>query len=98
MKKSVEKLCLKFGGEKDKTNRFTFKTTVGTLYVTDLNDNTFIPMIFDRDFNRQKFIEVSYDKTVGESSFKWNLHSEDKSFNLGRLEQRLDFINRNFKL
>ena len=97
MKKSVENLCLKFGGEKDKTNRFTFKTTVGTLYVTDLNDNTFIPMMFDRDFNLQQFLNISHDKTINPHSFKWNLHSEDKNFNLSRLEQRLDFINRNFK-
>lgn len=97
MKKSVEKLCLKFGGEKDK-NKFTFKTTVGTLFVTDLTDDTFIPMMFDHDFKREKFIEVSHDTTVSQHSFKWNLHSSNKQFNLSRLEQRLDFINRNFKL
>ena len=95
MENSVDKICLKFGGEKE-LNRYTFKTKVGTLYVTDLADNTFIPMMFDRDFNRDEFVRVSHDNTVGEHSFKYNLHSSDKTFNLGRLEQRLDFINRNF--
>ena len=95
MKKSVEKICLKFGGEKDK-EQFIFKTKVGTLFVTDRKDDTFIPMMFDQDFKRDEFIKVSHDKTVGEWSYKWNLHSGDKRFNLSRLEQRLDFINRNF--
>ena len=53
-------------------------------------------MIFDRDFKKDEFIRLSHDKTVGEWSYKWNLHSGDKKFNLSRLEQRLDFINRNF--
>lgn len=96
MKKSVDKICLKFGGEKTRENEYEFKTSIGTLFVTDRKDNTFIPMMFGRDFNRQKFIEFSHDNSVGEYSFKWNLHSSDKEFNLSRLEQRLDFINRNF--
>lgn len=95
MKKSVEKLCLKFGGEKDK-NKFTFKTTVGTLFITDRDDDEFIPMMFDHDFNLQEFLKITCDNTINPHSFKWNLHSIDKRFNLSRLEQRLDFINRNF--
>lgn len=93
--KTVEKLCLKFGGEKEK-GQFIFKTKVGTLRVTDLKDEEFIPMIFDRDFNREEWLRVSHDNSVGEWSYKYNLHSSDKKFNLERLEQRLDFINRNF--
>ena len=96
MKKSVKNICLKFGGEKTREKEYQFKTTVGTLFVTDLKDDGFIPMMFGRDFNRQKFIEISHDNSVGELSFKWNLHSSDKEFNLSRLEQRLDFINRTF--
>ena len=96
MKKSVENLCLKFGGEKTREKEYQFKTKIGTLFVTDRDDNTFIPMIFHHDFKREEFIKVSHDKTVGEWSYKWNLHSADKKFNLSRLEQRLDFINRNF--
>lgn len=95
MKKSVENICLKFRGEKDK-EKYIFKTSVGTLFVTDLKDDGFIPMMFDRDFNREVFLKFSHDTSVGEYSNKWNLHSSDKKFNLGRLEQRLDFINRYF--
>lgn len=97
MKKSVENICLKFRGEKDKTEeKYIFKTTVGTLFVIDRNDDEFIPMMFDKDFNRETFLKFSHDTSVGEHSYKWNLHSSDKKFNLGRLEQRLDFINRYF--
>ena len=97
MKKSVKSLCLKFGGEKNRDREYTFKTKIGTLHIADLNDATFIPMRFGNDFKRDEFIKISHDVSVGEHSFKWNLHSSDKDFNLSRLEQRLDFININFK-
>lgn len=96
MKKSVEDICLKFGGKEIRKKEYQFKTSVGTLFVTNLKDDEFIPMMFDRDFNRVEFIKISHDNSVGEHSFKWNLHSADKDYNLSRLEQRLDFINRNF--
>jgi len=96
MKNTVENLCLKFGGIKIREKEYQFKTTIGTLFVTDRDDNSFIPMIFHHDFKRDEFIKISHDNSVGEHSFKYNLHSSDKEFNLSRLEQRLDFINRTF--
>ena len=95
MKQSVKNLCLKFGGKEIKTNQYQLKTTVGTLTITDREDDTFIPMMFDEDFNRKEWLKVSHDTSVGEWSYKWNLHSEDKKFNLGRLESRLTFIKNN---
>ena len=95
MKKSVKNLCLKFGAKEDK-NSFVLKTKIGTLLVTDLKDDEFIPMRFDNDFNKEEFLKVTHDDSINPHSFKWNLHSQDKRFNLNRLEQRLDFINRNF--
>lgn len=96
MKHSVKNLCLKFGAKKNKEREYQLKTTIGTLTIVDLNDTTFIPMMFGKDFNREEWLRVSHDASVGEWSYKWNLHSEDKEFNLGRLEQRLAFINKNF--
>lgn len=96
MKQSVKNLCLKFGAKRNKERDYQLKTTVGTLTITDLNDATFIPMIFGKDFNCNEFIKVTHDNSINPHSFKWNLHSEDKEFNLGRLEQRLEFIKNNF--
>lgn len=97
MKKSVENICLKFGAEKGKREeRYILKTKIGTLFITDRKDNTFIPMMFDHDLNLSEFLRITHDNTINPYSFKWNLHSSDKKFNLDRLEQRLDFINRNF--
>ena len=87
----MKEVCKKFGAKKDK-NSYIFKTKYGTLQVTDLNDNTFIPMMFENDFNLDKFLEDTYDNTINPYSFKWNLHSSDKKFNLERLEQRLTFL------
>ena len=84
-------ICKKFGGIKDK-NSYIFKTKYGTLQVTDLNDNTFIPMMFEKDFNLNEFLEDTHDNTINKHSFKWNLISSDKKFNLERLEQRLTFL------
>lgn len=95
MNQSVKNLCLKFGGKEVKTNQYQLKTTVGTLIITDREDASFIPMMFDKDFNREEWLKVSHDTSVGECSYKWNLHSEDKEFNLGRLKSRLTFIKNN---
>lgn len=97
MKTSVENICLKFGAKKNKEREYQLKTTVGILTITDLNDTTFIPMIFDRNFNRAEFLKITQDYTINQWSGKWNLHSEDKEFNLGRLESRLTFIKNNLQ-
>lgn len=90
----LDKICLKFGGEKVE-NRYIFKTKYGTLRVVDLKDDTFIPMMFEKDFNLNLFLSETHDHTIGRHSFKWNLHSSDKEFNLERLEQRLSYVRQN---
>ena len=77
----MKKLLLKYGCKQD-GNVYSIQTKVGTLYITDLNDLTFIPLIFGSDFDLKKFLEISHDKTVNPHTFKWNLHSSDKRFNL----------------
>lgn len=98
MSNSVKSLYLKFGGKKIKDREYQFKTTIGTLIVVDFKDDTFIPMRFEKDFNREEFVKRSHDNSVGEHSYKWNLHSSDKEYNLQRLEQRLTFMKNNYEL
>ncbi len=62
--------------------------------IEQFKDDTFIPMYFEKDFNLSSFLADTHDHTIGKHSFKWNLHSTDKQFNLERLEQRLNFITR----
>jgi hypothetical protein len=90
----LDKICLKFDGEKVE-NRYIFKTKYGTLRVVDLKDDTFIPMMFEDDFNLNLFLSETHDHTIGKYSYKWNLHSSDKEFNLERLEQRLSYVRQN---
>lgn len=103
MKKTLKKICASFGGvaKHDKigdVTSYSFIYSIGTLIVTDRKDNTFIPMIFENGFNLQEFLRVSHDTTINPYSFKWNLHSSDKDFNLGRLKSRLEFMKNNFLL
>lgn len=99
MKKKILLLVAKFGGElisEDLCRTFRFKTIFGDLDVTFFDDNyTFIPMMFRENFDLSKFLELTNDETINRHSFKWNLHSSDKKFNLDRLEARLDFITKN---
>jgi hypothetical protein len=92
MQITVEKILLKYGAQEEKENRYKLKTKYGTLVVVDFKDDTFIPMYFEKDFNLSSFLADTHDHTIGKHSFKWNLHSTDKQFNLERLEQRLNFI------
>lgn len=92
---TLRQICLKYGGKENKKQPFTeyeFKTVVGTLIVTDLKDNGFIPMIFEKDFDLQEFLRRTHDNSINHHSFKWNLHNSDKKFNLERLQARLEFF------
>jgi len=92
---TLRQICLKYGGKENKKQPFTeyeFKTVVGTLTVTDLKDNGFIPVIFEKDFDLSRFLELTHDNSIGVFTYKWNLHSSDKQFNLERLEARLSFF------
>lgn len=84
----INKICLKFSGIKEGT-KFIIKTKVGTLEVVDREDNEFIPMIFRNDFNLESFLNITFDHSINKHSFKWNLISNDGSFNLEQLENRL---------
>ena len=94
--KTLSNICEYFNCVAENNSTFVLKTNIGTLRITDFKDETFIPIIFERDFNLKEFLKVSHDNTINPNSFKWNLHSTDKKFNLERLKSRLDFIKRNF--
>ena len=88
----MEKLLKKYGATTDDNRDYFLNTKYGTLVIIDLNDSTFIPMFFQSDFNLEQFLIDSNDHTINKNSFKWNLHSIDKKFNLERLEQRLKWL------
>ena len=92
----ISEICLKYGGILV-NNRFSIITNYGKLFVSDLGDNTFIPMIFDFGFDINQFKVDSHDDTINNHSFKWNLHSSDIKFNLQRLDSRLSFVTRKIK-
>ena len=96
MKRKIKALVEKFGGELisgDLCKTYRFKTCVGDLDVTFYeNDHTFIPMMFRKNFDLQKFLELSHDHSINPHSFKWNIHGSDKTFNFQRLERRLEFL------
>ena len=86
--KTLDEICQQYGGKKD-GNTYTIQTKVGTLFVRDREDNTFIPMQFDDNIDINLFYEITQDKSINSWSHKWNLHSLDGEFNLERLENRL---------
>lgn len=96
MNKKIQALVDKFKGDliNDEPHLvYQFKTCVGTLIVTFFkNDLEFIPMIFEEDFNLSNFLELTHDETINKHSYKWNLISSDTTFNLERLEQRLELL------
>ena len=88
----MKKLLKKYGATTDDNTDYFLNTKYGTLVIIDLNDNTSIPMFFQSGFNLEQFLIDSNDHTINKNSFKWNLHSTDKKFNLERLEQRLKWL------
>lgn len=86
--KTLDEICQQYGGIKE-GNSYKIQTKVGTLFVRDREDNTFIPMQFDNNIDINLFYEITNDKDINPHSHKWNLHSFDGEFNLERLENRL---------
>ena len=93
--KTFKQVAKHFNLNKVSDNEYTLQTKVGTLQITDRNDLSFIPMMFQNDFNLDEFLKLSHDETINKHSYKWNLHSSDKQFNLSRLISRLEFFTKN---
>jgi hypothetical protein len=91
----VSKICTTFGATTENKRDYKFQTKYGTLSVADLNDETFIPMMFSKGFDLILFLAETYDHTINKHSFKWNLHSTEKEFNKERLISRLTFLTKN---
>lgn len=89
--KTLDEICQQYGGVKE-NNNYKIETKVGTLFVRDREDNTFIPMQFDDNIDINLFFKITNDRSINSWSYKWNLHSLDGEFNLERLENRLKLL------
>lgn len=94
----VSKICTNFGATTENKIDYKLQTKYGTLSISDLNDESFIPMMFAKDFDLSLFLTETCDDTISKHSFKWNLHNLDKEFNKERLVSRLTFLTKKQKL
>ena len=88
-----KKLIESYDFEIEKTERgFKIKTFLGILNISfwerSINYSTF--MRFDSPFILEDFKMIFPKDTINRFTFKWNIHEEDKNYNLKILKDRLD--------